>query len=86
MRRQWAATEAAALDWGGVTAVAAATGLARNTVMAGLREVKHRRHYPRAKVSPRLRRIGGGRKPLTQVDPGLLEALECLVDIRRKRN
>ena len=28
MRRQWAATEAAALGWGGVTVVAEATGLA----------------------------------------------------------
>ena len=80
MRRQWAATEASALGWGGVTLVATATGLARNTVLAGLREVKYRRRYPRAKVSARLRRAGGGRKPLTQVDPGLLVALERLVD------
>src|SRR5476651_1329771 len=80
MRRQWAATEAAALGWGGVTAVAMATGLARNTVLAGLREVRHRRRFPRAKVSARLRRIGGGRKPVTQVDPGLQKALERLVE------
>ena len=80
MRRQWAATEAAALGWGGVTAVAMATGLARNTVLAGLREVRHRRRYPRANVSARLRRIGGGRKPVTQVDPGLQKALERLVE------
>lgn len=80
IRRQWAATEAAALGWGGATAVATATGMARNTVLAGLREIWYLRRYPRAKVSPRLRRAGGGRKPATQVDPGLEKALERLVD------
>jgi len=80
MRRQWAATEALALGWGGVSAVAEATGLARNTVMAGMREVAHRRRYPRTKLNARIRSVGGGRKPLTQTDPGLQKALETLVD------
>ncbi len=80
MRRQWAATEAKALGWGGVTAVAMATGLARNTILAGLREVEHRRKYPRAKRSERIRCVGGGRKRLAQTDPGLPQALERLVD------
>ena len=80
MRRQWAGTEASALGWGGVTAVALATGLARNTVQAGLREVKHRRRYPQTKVGERLRRVGGGRKLLTQCDPGLDGALMALID------
>jgi hypothetical protein len=80
MRRQWAATEALALGWGGVTTVAVATGLARNTVLAGLREVRHRRRYPRTKISARIRRAGGGRKLLTQTDPGLESALLALVD------
>ncbi len=35
MRRQWAATEASTLDWGGVTVVAEATGLGWNTIRAG---------------------------------------------------
>ena len=43
MRRQWAASEADDLGWGGVTAVALATGLARNTIMGGARELKYRR-------------------------------------------
>jgi hypothetical protein len=80
MRRQWAATEALAVGRGGVSAVAAATGLARNTVMAGMREVKHRRRYPRTKLSDRIRRAGGGRKPLTQTDPGLERALLALLE------
>jgi hypothetical protein len=80
MRRQWAATEAADLGWGGVSAVAAATGLARNTIMVGTRELEERRDHPRAAISLRLRREGGGRKALSETDPGLLEALERLVD------
>ena len=80
MRRQWAATEALAVGWGGVSAVAIATGLARNTVMAGLREVNHRRRYPRAKRVDRIRSVGGGRKPLTEIDPGMEPALLALID------
>ena len=39
-RRLWAANEALALGRGGVTIVAAATGLARNTIGDGLRELR----------------------------------------------
>lgn len=80
MRRQWAATEAADLGWGGVSLVALATGLARNTVMAGSRELEHRRTHPRESVSVRIRTPGGGRKRLIELDPGLEQALEALVD------
>ena len=80
MRRQWAAAEAHDLGWGGVSLVALATGLARNTVMAGTRELAHRRTHPREPVSTQIRRPGGGRKPLTELDPGLAQALEALVD------
>ena len=80
MRRRWAASEAEALGWGGVTAVAAATGLARNTILAGTREAKDRRKHPKAALSGRIRGLGGGRKQLTELDPGLQLALEALVD------
>jgi hypothetical protein len=80
VRRQWAAAEAESLGWGGVVAVAAATGLSRNTVTFGLGELKHRRSHPKEAVGVRIRSPGGGRKPLTQTDPGLLAALEALVD------
>ena len=43
MRRQWAASEASSLGWGGVTSVSEATGLAWNTIKAGIRELDHRR-------------------------------------------
>jgi len=80
MRRQWAATEAADLGWGGVSLVASATGLARNTIMVGGRELAHRLAHPKEPVSVQIRSPGGGRKRLTEVDPELEQALEALVD------
>jgi hypothetical protein len=80
MRRQWAAAEASTLGWGGVTAVSAATGLARNTIAVGLREPGHRQAHPEEAVSLRIRAPGGGRKPLTETDPGLQRALDALAD------
>ena len=80
MRRQWAATEASDLGWGGVTSVALATGLARNTIMVGLRELEYRRDHPEVEVSLRIRELGGGRKALSEIDPGLQAALDALVD------
>jgi hypothetical protein len=79
-RRQWAAAEAAELGWGGVSAVAAATGLSRTTIIVGLHELRHRAEHPDAPTSARIRRPGGGPKRLTETDPGLLPALEALVD------
>lgn len=75
-RRCWAATEALALGYGGVSAVARATGLARNTVAAGIREVS----APDRPDATRVRQPGGGGKALTTTDPGLATALDALVD------
>jgi hypothetical protein len=75
-RRRWAGTEALALGRGGVTSVARATGLARNTVAAGIRELSD----PAALPPDQVRRPGAGRKPCTEADPALLPALEALTD------
>jgi hypothetical protein len=75
LRRQWAAAEASTFGWGGITVVSAATGLARNTIATGLRELEYRQAHPDDAVEARLRSVGGGRKPLTEIDPGLLDAL-----------
>jgi hypothetical protein len=80
MRRQWAAAEANSLGWGGISFVAAATGLARNTITAGQRELAQRAIDPTASIPARLRRTGGGRKCLTELDPTLEQALDALVD------
>jgi hypothetical protein len=78
-RRQWAAAEARDLGRGGISLVARATGLSRPTILAGLRELKLPANE-RAAVGLRVRRAGGGRRPLTEVDRDLLAALESLVE------
>ncbi len=78
-RRQWAAAEAMALGWGGVSAVAAATGLSRTTVNLGVRELRARAGSAAGPVGPRVRSAGGGRKPLAAADPAIVAALDELV-------
>lgn len=80
LRRQWAAAEAVSLGWGGVSVVSCATGLSRNTIAVGVRELELRQGNPAASAAARVRQPGAGRKPVTQTDPGLLAALEALVD------
>ncbi len=80
VRRQWAAAEASALGWGGISEVAQATGLSRNTIARGLEELKRRQADPQASVSPRLREPGAGRKPVAETHPGIEQALDRLVD------
>jgi DDE family transposase len=78
-RRQWAAAEAREVGWGGVSLVARATGLSRPTIMAGLKDLQLS-SKSRAAAAARVRRPGGGRRALSQSDPGLLEALERLIE------
>ncbi len=80
VRRQWAATEAQAYGWGGVSAVSNATGMSRKTIRKGLAELGVRELDPKAPVEQRLRRPGGGRKQLTEIDPELFANLEWLID------
>jgi hypothetical protein len=75
-RRAVAAAEALALGRGGIAAVARATGLSRKAIALGVREL--RGEVPRAEPG-RIRRPGGGRKPLESQDPTLRADLERLV-------
>ena len=78
-RRQWAAAEARELGWGGVSRVAEATGLSRTTITTGLRELTLTARKRAVEGTP-IRQPGGGRKPLAQIDPDLLSALESLIE------
>jgi transposase len=77
--RLWAANEALALGYGGVSAVHRATGISRTTIHAGMAELEQ---HSAASLTEqgRVRRSGGGRKKLTDKDPSLREALNQLVD------
>lgn len=70
------------LGWGGITVLGKATGMSATTIRAGIAEVRLRSKSRKRAISvtPRIRRAGGGRKPITDHDPELLSALEALVE------
>jgi transposase len=77
-RRCWLGAEALAYGRGGVTVVSEACGVSHRTVEAGMREAqeattKHGR-------PARIRRPGGGSKPIEKKLPGIEKELEKLVD------
>lgn len=74
-RRVFAASEARAAGWGGVAAVSEITGVARSTIGRGLKDLD-----AAALPGRRVRREGGGRRPLTDRDASLLVDLECLLE------
>jgi transposase len=74
-RRLVAGAEARALGHGGIAQVARTSGLHPETISDGMAELA-----AGAPVTSRVRRPGGGRKPLTETDPELLPALQKLVD------
>ena len=79
-RRRWAAAESVAIGYGGDALVSSATGLARETIRKGRREITQG-----GTSTGRIRRPGAGRRRLEQRQPGLLAALEGLVDPRSWR-
>lgn len=80
-QRIWAAVEARALGWGGVSRVAQATGISRDTISAGLKELEQWGENPETVLDmSQVRRSGGGRKRVEQKDESILEALEALIE------
>jgi hypothetical protein len=81
MRRLVAAAESEAIGYGGVSAVARATGVSRRAITDGMKELNRRRTLRKAAPAPsRIRRQGAGRKRSIDKDPSLLEDLDRLVD------
>ena len=74
-RRRWAAAESLAIGYGGDAVVSSATGVARETIRKGRREIA-RDEAP----TDRIRRPGGGRPRIQQDQPGIQAALQALVD------
>ena len=75
-RRVMAASEALGLGYGGISLVRRACGLSRKAITKGILEIQ-------GGISPatgRIRRGGGGRKPLTATKPALLTDLESLIE------
>lgn len=80
--RRYLASEAISLGRGGIKEVSAISGVHRNTISAGIRELQEQLHpsHEEAADLSRIRIKGGGRKPITATQPGILEALDKLVD------
>lgn len=74
-RRLWACAEARSLGRGGISLVARATGLSRQTLHTGMKDLDG----PPV-LDGRIRRPGAGRKPLRERDPELEAALDALID------
>ena len=80
-RRLFAASEAISLGYGGIVAVARATGMAPSVIGQGIREVRAIEAGTAPRLPPtRSRRPGGGRKKTTDKDPTLLPDLKALVE------
>jgi transposase len=76
-KRIWAAVEARSLQHGGISKVAKATGLSRTTIHVGFKELES----GESSAPPgRIRKKGGGRKPLTHHAPDIISALDALVE------
>ena len=76
LRRLYAAAEAKALGYGGVSAVARATGVSRRAIGSGLKELG----APAADSVRYIRKPGGGRKRTVDKDVALIHDLEQLVE------
>ena|SRR3990170_573697 len=76
MRRLMAANEARALGRGGISEVSRACGLSRKAIAKGMREIEAGTAPPPGRV----RQPGAGRKKITAQDPGLMPALERLIE------
>jgi hypothetical protein len=71
-RRIWAATEAEALGWGGMTIVSEATGMDCHTIRKGRDELERKQ----IRDIGHIRRKGGGRKKITEKYPEILKVME----------
>jgi transposase len=76
-RRLWAAAEARSHGRGGIAAVARATGFDEGTIRRGISDLESGETL----AAERVRRPGGGRRPLSETDPTLVGDLERLVDV-----
>lgn len=75
-RRLLVAAESKAWGAGGISAVSKTTGVSRQVIRQGLRELEQSATHP----TGRIRRPGGGRKSARQKDPTLVTDLEKLVE------
>src|ERR1700678_746625 len=79
-RRLLVAAESKAWGAGGISAISKTTGVSRQAIRQGLRELKQSPTHP----AGRIRRPGGGRKSAKQKDPTLMADLESWSNLSRE--
>ena len=77
-KRLYLASEALEIGRGGIAQVSRATGTARSVIVAGIKDLRSGDVNVISTNAP-IRRRGAGRKPITETQPGIEEALERLV-------
>ena len=80
LRRLFAANEAKVIGHGGITLAQKATGVARNSIKQGIKELSSKKEGVGSLSSPRIRKVGGGRKASVKNDKKLQTALEKLIE------
>jgi hypothetical protein len=82
--RMFVATEADFIGYGGISVVHRATGVAMSTIRRGLKDLEEYSKSPDSlepkSLTDRVRREGGGRKPITTKYPTVEATLEKLVE------
>jgi hypothetical protein len=71
-----AAHEAIGLGYGGISKVRRACGLSRKAIAKGINEIQNSIQPPEGKM----RRMGAGRKSITEQDPRIMSALDRLIE------
>ncbi len=81
-KRLYLASEAEAIGWGGIGEISSLTGVHRNTISAGIKELNSGEVLTSSdkEVKFRTRKEGGGRKSVVEVQPEIIDALNRLVD------
>lgn len=81
-KRKFLASEAILLGRGGIQEISAISGMHRNTIAAGIKELNNPSNIAEVadEEKRRVRAKGAGRKPITETQPGIKEAIDRLVD------
>ena len=77
-KRLYLASEAIEIGRGGIAQVSRASGIARSVISAGIKDIRSG-DVDVISIDAPIRRKGAGRKPITETQPGIEEALDRLV-------
>jgi transposase len=77
-RRIFLATEAQTLGYGGISQVSAISGVSRVTITHGMKEIKNQGMAKQNEIH--CRKQGGGRKPISETQPGIVQELKNLLE------